>query len=64
MPDDPQGLFETIAQSPQSPQLPSLPAVALEVIDLVQRPDVNVDQLATTTTKDRRARSLACTSKP
>ena len=49
MPDEPQGLFETIAQSPR---LPSLPAVALEVIDLVQRPDVNVEQLATTIGND------------
>lgn len=36
----------------KSPRLPSLPAIALEVIDLVQRPDVNIDQIADTIQQD------------
>ena len=35
-----------LGQVTESPRLPSLPAVALEVIDLVQRPDVDVEDLA------------------
>ena len=36
----------------QSPRLPSLPTIALEVIDLVQRPDVNIKQIAHTISHD------------
>jgi len=36
----------------ESPQLPSLPAVALEVIELVQGPDVSIDTLAETIARD------------
>jgi diguanylate cyclase (GGDEF)-like protein len=35
-----------LGQVTESPRLPSLPAVALEVIDLVQRPDIGVEDLA------------------
>ncbi|MEZ4503074.1 MAG: GGDEF domain-containing protein [Dehalococcoidia bacterium] len=35
-----------------SPRLPSLPAVALEVLDLAQRPDVGIDSLARTIGRD------------
>ncbi len=35
-----------------SPRLPSLPTVALEVIDLVQQPDVNIKQIANTIQND------------
>lgn len=35
-----------------SPQLPSLPAVALEVVELVQRPDISIDALAETLARD------------
>jgi len=36
----------------ESPRLPSLPTVALEVIDLVQQPDVNIKQIAHTIQHD------------
>lgn len=36
----------------RSPRLPSLPAVALEVIELVQRKDVNIDEIARTLQHD------------
>ncbi|MEX0654712.1 MAG: GGDEF domain-containing protein [Phycisphaeraceae bacterium] len=36
----------------QSPRLPSLPAIALEVINLVQQPDVNIKQIAQTIQHD------------
>jgi diguanylate cyclase (GGDEF)-like protein len=36
----------------QSPRLPSLPTIALEVIDLVQRQDVNIKQIACTIQHD------------
>ena len=36
----------------ESPRLPSLPAIALEVIGLVQQPDVGIDQLAATIEND------------
>lgn len=35
-----------------SPRLPSLPAIAIEVIDLVQREDVSIDDLARTVQND------------
>jgi diguanylate cyclase (GGDEF)-like protein len=35
-----------------SPRLPSLPAIALDVIDLVQQPDVNIKQIANTIQND------------
>ena len=35
-----------------SPRLPSMPAVALEVIDLVRDPNVDIDDLATTIAND------------
>ena len=35
-----------------SPRLPSLPSIAVEVINLVQRPDVHIDELASTIEKD------------
>lgn len=35
-----------------SPRLPSVPAVALQVIDLVQNPDVDIDHLAATIAND------------
>jgi len=36
----------------ESPRLPSLPTIALEVIDLVQQPDVNIKQIANTIRHD------------
>lgn len=36
----------------QSPRLPSLPSIAVEVIGLVQRPDVNIKQIADTIQND------------
>ncbi|MCC5828198.1 MAG: GGDEF domain-containing protein [Phycisphaeraceae bacterium] len=36
----------------ESSRLPSLPAIALEVIDLVQQPDVNIHQIAATIQND------------
>ncbi|QQE11105.1 GGDEF domain-containing protein [Planctomycetota bacterium] len=36
----------------QSPRLPSLPSIALEVIDLVQQPDVDINQIANTIQND------------
>lgn len=36
----------------KSPRLPSLPAVALQIIDLVQQPDVSLDDLAVAISKD------------
>lgn len=49
MSDPSNDLLESIAASPH---LPSLPAIALEVVGLVQRPDVNIDQLASTIGND------------
>lgn len=43
---------ELLSRVLQSPRLPSLPSVALEVIDLVQRPDVNIKQIAGTIQND------------
>lgn len=42
----------TIEQVIASPRLPSLPAVAVRIIDLVQRPDVSIEQLATVIAND------------
>ncbi len=42
----------TIEQVIASPRLPSLPAVAIRIIDLVQQPDVSIDQLATVIAND------------
>ena len=35
-----------------SPHLPSLPAIALEVVELVQRPNLEIEELATTISND------------
>ncbi len=43
---------ELLARLLQSPQLPSLPAIALEVIELVQKKDVNIKQIANTIQHD------------
>ncbi len=42
----------TIDQVIASPKLPSLPAVAVRIIDLVQQPDVSVDELASVVAND------------
>lgn len=42
----------TIEQIIASPKLPSLPAVAVRIIDLVQQPDVSVDELASVVAND------------
>lgn len=49
MPDPSQTTLDSVVASPH---LPSLPAVAFEVIDLVQRPDVGIEQLAATIGND------------
>ncbi len=42
----------TIEQVIASPRLPSLPAVAVRIIDLVQQPDVSIEQLAAVIAND------------
>lgn len=36
----------------QCPSLPSLPAIAIQVLELAQQPDVNINEIATTISKD------------
>ncbi len=43
---------QVLDQVLQSPRLPSLPAIALEVIELVQKRDVNIKQIAHTISHD------------
>ncbi|MBI2766906.1 MAG: GGDEF domain-containing protein [Chloroflexi bacterium] len=43
---------ELLEQVLRSPKLPSLPAVAMQIIDLVQQPDVSLDQLSLAISRD------------